>query len=91
MDGEFSQFLYQSKQAKIQWLQDPKQSNVDTLNNARHEASKQFSMKRKGTRTRTNIVKDKKGDLVTQSHSIMAMHRNNLSQLLNVHVVNDIG
>jgi hypothetical protein len=27
------------KQAKIQWLQDPNQSNVDNLNNAQRETS----------------------------------------------------
>jgi len=63
------------------WLQHPKQSNVDNLNKERHEASRHFRKKRKGTGTRTNVVKDKKGDLVTHSHSIMAMHRNHFSQL----------
>jgi hypothetical protein len=38
-DEECSQFLRQRKQAKMQWLQDPNQSNLDNLNNARHEAS----------------------------------------------------
>jgi hypothetical protein len=37
-----SQFLDQKKQAKIQWLQDPNQSNVDDLNNARHKAGRHF-------------------------------------------------
>ena len=39
---------------------------------------------------RTTIVKDEKGDLVAESHSIMARWRNYFSQLLNVHEVNDI-
>ena len=26
----------------MQWLKDPSQSNVDNLNNVRHEASRQF-------------------------------------------------
>ena len=30
---EFLRFLDQKKQAKMQWLQDPSQSNVDNLNN----------------------------------------------------------
>ena len=38
---------------------------------------------------RTIIVKDEKGDLVTDSYSIMARWRNYFSQLLNVHGVND--
>jgi len=39
---------------------------------------------------RTNIVKDEKGDLVTDLHSILARWRNYSSQLLNVHGVNDV-
>ena len=39
-------FLDHSKQAKMQWLQDPNQSNVDYLNNVRHEASKHFRNKK---------------------------------------------
>ena len=34
-----SDFLGQRKQAKMQLVQDPSQSNVDNLNNARSEAS----------------------------------------------------
>ena len=40
---------------------------------------------------RTVIVKDEKGDLVAESHSIMARWRNYFSHLLNVHGVNDVG
>ena len=39
----------------------------------------------KGYQPRTNIVKDDKGDLVADSHSIFARWRNYFSQLLNVH------
>jgi hypothetical protein len=35
-------------------------------------------------------VKDKKGDLVTGSHSILARWRKHFSQLLNAHWVDDI-
>ena len=38
---------------------------------------------------RTNTVKDEKGGLVADSHSILARWRNNFSQLLNIHGVND--
>jgi len=38
-DEECLQFLDERKQAKMQWLQDPNQSNVDNLNNVRTEAS----------------------------------------------------
>ena len=30
-------FLYQRKQAKMQWVQDPTQSNLDNLNNVRRK------------------------------------------------------
>jgi len=39
---------------------------------------------------RTNIVTDEKGDLITDSHSIVAMCRNNFSQLFSVLGVNDV-
>ena len=38
----------------------------------------------KGYQPRTNIVKDEKGDLVADSHSILVGWRNNLSHLLNI-------
>ena len=44
---EYSQFLDQREQAKLQWLQDPNQSNVDNFNNVRHEASRHFRYKKK--------------------------------------------
>ena len=34
-------------QAKMQWVQDPSQSNVDNLNNVRSEASRYFREKTK--------------------------------------------
>ena len=40
---------------------------------------------KKGYQPRTGIVKDEKGDLVADSHSIMARWRNYFSQILNVH------
>ena len=40
---------------------------------------------KKGYQPRTRIVKDEKGDLVADSHSIMARWRNYFSQILNVH------
>jgi hypothetical protein len=39
----------------------------------------------KGYQPRTNIVKDKKGDLFTDSHNIFAGWRKHFSQLLNIH------
>ena len=46
---------------------------------------------KKGYQPRTRIVKDEKGDLVVDSHSIMARWRNYFSQILNVHGVSDVG
>jgi hypothetical protein len=43
-----------------------------------------------GYQPRTNIVMDEKGDLVTDSHSIVAGWRNCFSQLFNVHGVSDV-
>jgi hypothetical protein len=43
---------------------------------------------KKGYRPKTGIVKDEKGDLVADSHSILARWRKYFSQLLNVHGVN---
>jgi hypothetical protein len=48
-DEECSQVLGQRKQTKMQWLQNPNQSNSDNLHNARHEASRHFR------KTRENI------------------------------------
>jgi len=45
---------------------------------------------KQGYQPRTIIVKDEKGDLVTDSHSIMTRWRNYFSQLLNVHGANDV-
>ena len=46
-DVECLRFLDQSKSAKMQWLQDPDQSNVGSLNNVICEASKHFRNKKK--------------------------------------------
>jgi len=40
-------YLDQKKQAKMQCVQDPSQSNVDNLNNIRREASRHFRNKKK--------------------------------------------
>jgi hypothetical protein len=43
-----------------------------------------------GYQPRTNIVKTEKGDVVADSHSILAGWRNYLSQLMDVHGVNGV-
>jgi hypothetical protein len=47
-DEECLGILDQRKQAKIQWIQNPSQSNVDHMNNVRREASRHFRNKKKG-------------------------------------------
>jgi len=44
---------------------------------------------KKGYQPRTNIVKDEKGNLVADSHSILARGRKRFSQLLNIHGIKD--
>ena len=46
-DEECVGFLDQRKQAKMQWIQDPSQRNVDNLNNVRPEVSRHFGNKKK--------------------------------------------
>ena len=45
-DEECSGFLDQRKRAKMKWVQDPSQSNVDNPNNVRHEVSRHFRNKK---------------------------------------------
>jgi hypothetical protein len=45
---------------------------------------------KKGYQPRTVIVKDEKGDLVADCHSIMTRWRNYFSQILNVHGVSEV-
>jgi hypothetical protein len=45
---------------------------------------------KKGYQPTTNILKDEKGNLVTDIHSILARWGNYFAQLLNVHGFNDV-
>jgi hypothetical protein len=54
------------------------------------ETSIGASITKKGYQPRNNVVKDENGDLVADSHSILARWRNHFFQLLNVHRVNDV-
>jgi hypothetical protein len=45
-----SLFLDQRKHAKLQWLQNPNQSNVDNVNNISHELADLSGTKRKNVR-----------------------------------------
>jgi len=40
-------YLDQRKWAKMQWIQNPNQSNVNNLKNVRHEASRHFRKKQR--------------------------------------------
>jgi len=42
---ECLRYLYQRQQAKMQWVQGPNQSNVDSLNTGRRDASRHFRNK----------------------------------------------
>ena len=46
-DEECLGFLDQMKRAKMQWIQDPSQNNVDILNNVRREVSRHYRDKMK--------------------------------------------
>jgi len=46
-DEECLGFFDQRKRAKLQWIQDPNQSNVHSLNNVRREVSRHFRNKKK--------------------------------------------
>ena len=44
---ECLRFLYEGKQTKMQWVQNPSQSSVDDPNSVRREASRHFRNKKK--------------------------------------------
>ena len=67
-DKECVDFLDQRKQSKLQWIQDPSQSNVDNLDNVRRNTSRNFRNKTKAyleakieeleTNSKVNNVRD---------------------------------
>ena len=61
LDEECLGFLGKRKQAKMHWVQDPSQSNVGSLNNVRHEASRHSRNKKK------KYLKTKISELETNS------------------------
>jgi len=70
-DGECLGFLDQRKQAKMQWIQVPSQSNVNNPNNLTCEASRNFRNKKK------EYLKAKIDELETNSKmkNIMDLYR----------------
>jgi hypothetical protein len=70
--------------AKINELEtNSKNKNIRDLYRGNNDFKKNYQ-------PRNNVVKDEKGDLVADSHSILARWRNNFFQLLNVHGVYDV-
>ena len=70
--------------AKIEELEtNRKINNIKDLYTGINDMKKEYQH-------RTRIVKDVKGYLVADSHSIMARWRNYFSQILNVHGVSDV-
>jgi hypothetical protein len=63
---------------------------TNSNNNNIRDLSKGINDFKRGYQPTTNVVKDEKGDLLADSHSILARRRNHFSQLLNVHGVNDV-
>jgi hypothetical protein len=60
-DEGCTELLDQRKQAKLQWLQDVSEINVDNPNNVRHEASRHFRNKKR------EFLKDNINELATNS------------------------
>jgi hypothetical protein len=60
-DDESSKLIDQRKQAKLQWLQNPSQTNGDNLQNLRRETSRIFRKKNRG------YLKDKINELETNN------------------------
>jgi hypothetical protein len=84
VECEASRHFRNKEKAKIDELEtNSKIKNIRDL-------YKGISDNKKGQQHRTNIVKDKKGDLVTDCHSILARWRNHFCQLLNVRGVNNV-
>jgi hypothetical protein len=57
-----SELFHKRKQAKLQWLQDPRQINGDNLNNIRHEASRHFR------NNKSECLKGKINEVATNSN-----------------------
>jgi len=77
--------------AKIEELEtNSKIKNIKNLYRGNSGCKKHRSSGKKGYRPGGSIVKDDKGDLVADCHSIVARWRNHFSRLFNVHEVNEV-
>jgi hypothetical protein len=95
-DKECLGFLDQRKQAKMQWIQDPSQSNVGNLNNVRRDASRHFRnnkkayLKAKIQELETNSTINYIRDLYRGINDFKKGWWNYFSQLLNVHGAKEV-
>jgi hypothetical protein len=72
-DDEFSKLTDQRKQSKLQWLQNPNQTNRDNLQNLSHETNRIFrKKKREHLKGRINELeannKNKKREICTEAY-----------------------
>ena len=63
---------------------------TDSMINNIRDLYRGISDFKKGYQPRTNTVKDEKGGMVADCHSILARWRNHFSQLWSVHGANDV-
>jgi hypothetical protein len=57
LDDECSKLLDQRKQAKLQWLQNPSQTNGDNMNNVRRETNRNLRKKRENPKEKIDELK----------------------------------
>jgi hypothetical protein len=80
---EYLRIFYQRNQAKIQWIQDPGQSNVNNLNNQGRDASRHFRNKKKAymkakiEELETNRKTKTFQGLVYTNYKVMIKHQQN--------------
>jgi len=85
---EASRHLQNKKKEYLKVQTDDVKTNIKTTNI--RDLYRGINDFKKGYQPRTNVVKDEKGNLVTDSLSILARWRNHFSQQLNVHGVNHV-
>ena len=86
---EFSRHFREKKKAYLRANIEELETNSKIQNITDHYRG--ISDFKKGYQSKCNIVKDEKGDLFADSHSIVGRWRNYFSQLFNVHGVKDVG
>ena len=71
------------------WKTEINELETDSKNKNIRDLYRGISDFNKGHQPRSNVVKHEKSDLIADYHNILARWRNNFSQLLNIHGVND--